>query len=155
MDRLSGFAELFRAQLGLKHPALAASATLIPQDGGPDHGLRIEVPPATSSTSPMTIEAVDEEVMVSFDLWHMDYTVGPYEAATVAEAIDEAVSIIEGILAERTAIFLSARDDDHCVMAGTFSVADGPPEEKYYRLCVRSWRGTYDMGWCLPWPVWE
>jgi len=97
MHRLSPFAERFRSQLELEYPELAASATLIPQDGGSDYGLRIEVPPATAGTSPMTIEAADEEIMVCFDLWEIHY-----------EAITEALSEIDGILTEKRAILLGA-----------------------------------------------
>lgn len=152
---LGCFPTRFVNRLMREHPGLVATVSPIPHDSGPDYGVRIVVPPPPGMDEPLIIEVADAEVCVAFDLWSMEYSadVVEFEPRTDDAAIGEAVGIIVGILEERLAIALGVRQDDRCVLAYTYAVDRFPPDDWDLRRCVRSWRGTYDHGWCLPWPV--
>lgn len=143
----------FAQALSEVRPALAVSVVLVAHDTDDRYGLRITVPPPVGGTGPLYIDAADDEVTLAFDLWEMGYS-PELEAVAPELFLAEAIATIDGILDERIAIALAVREDDACIGPGTFQVGDCTPFDhwSHRRVCVRSWRGTLNRGWTLPWP---
>lgn len=68
------------------------------------------------------------------------------------QAKDDAVAEITGLRSERLVLALLVHDD-RCVGTGLFAAHGENPFADWLdrRVCVRSWRGTFDSGWTLPW----
>lgn len=154
LELISPFAADFAKRLFTAHPELRAEMQPVPHDTDDRFGLRFTIPAVLSGAGPLRVEVVDSEVTISFDLWENFHRVDEFEAATEDQAKDDAVTEITGLLSERLALALLVREDDRCVGAGLFAVDGENPFTDYpdRRVCVRSWRGTFDSGWTLPWP---
>lgn len=154
MNPISPFASKFAKRLFAAHRSLQADIVAVPHDADDRFGLRFTIPAALFGGGPLCIEAADSAVTVAFDLWDNVHEVSELGAATKDQVMDDALAEITGILSERLALALAVREDDHCVAAGLFAIggeilfSDWPNR----RVCVRSWRGTFDSGWTRPWP---
>lgn len=165
MNKLTDFARALAERLYAEIPSLVAHSRLLPSDCSIDHELHLWIPPARTDTEPMVVETYGDQINIYFDMWCTfrgtsdddedlgdDWEVIQEEPKTVDELITSVVELISGILSEEIAIVLYAGASDRWVAAGTFIVREGAPlDDDQWRVCVRSWRATYDAGWLLPW----
>ena len=106
-DKMDQLSQAFGRALFLAFPRWERLAQNVEDEKTGVHYFEVDIPQEGSDRQ-LHLSTEDNEITIAFDDWHTH--VGPFLGTSIAESVENAMTIIEGFVTEQTVVKISRRD---------------------------------------------